>query len=544
MRNLLRVGVLALATMTAVPVLAVDDDVLFKDDAASPLSFYTRTIDIGGSRRMGVVGLGGVAGAQIGISGAPIFVQLASLGAQAGAASLSVVPALDATFLISGTVTANLGGLNGAATEATLAAMSGKIPASLGPKAAASSLSVAPPTDGGWPAWLKDGLGTPITSSAAGANRPLHVILLESGGGVVSLPNRVTFGSTAPTLGMPIGGTDGTNFRAPTLYPGNTGTPGEYTFGAQLRQSGASGSVEVGTAANPLRTNPTGTTPQPVNLNDGGGTALTSSAAGATRPLDIIVRSTDGTAITNFGGSGGTASTFGATTPAQGTASGFGSADGTMRPGWAVDGDSGAAQKHIQAVIIAKSADGGPVEVGTTAAPFVTQPVEKVTTSRFFLGVATGGYVQGDAIGPDTVADGASAVLTIPVAGAAGDAIEITNMIIGVTPNAYAGTLRVVLWKLTPDGLGGNCNQNANWTDSNGAANNFLGYWDLTVDAIQPNGVAGNAYAMLTMSHTIAGSDLATRNIYGCVVIYSNSPLTTATGQPVVFAMTTRAVKQ
>jgi hypothetical protein len=40
---------------------------------------------------------------------------------------------------------------------------------------------------------------------------------------------------------------------------------------------------------------------------DGSGNAITSSTAGATRPIDIIVRDTSGNAITAFGGSGGTA---------------------------------------------------------------------------------------------------------------------------------------------------------------------------------------------------------------------------------------------
>lgn len=49
---------------------------------------------------------------------------------------------------VSGTVTANLGTIGGAATEATLAAQSAKFPTNLGIKTAAGSLSIAPASDG------------------------------------------------------------------------------------------------------------------------------------------------------------------------------------------------------------------------------------------------------------------------------------------------------------------------------------------------------------------------------------------------------------
>ncbi len=86
----------------------------------------------------------------------------AQLGPQPAADSLSVVPntqtpfpvtdnggslTVDGSVAISGTPTVNLGTVGGIATEATLAAASAKLPASLGTKTAAGSLSITPASD-------------------------------------------------------------------------------------------------------------------------------------------------------------------------------------------------------------------------------------------------------------------------------------------------------------------------------------------------------------------------------------------------------------
>ena len=72
----------------------------------------------------------------------------ASLGQKTMANSFAVTVASDQSAVpVSGTVTANLGTLNGAATETTLAAMSAKLPATLGAKAAAASLAVTQSTE-------------------------------------------------------------------------------------------------------------------------------------------------------------------------------------------------------------------------------------------------------------------------------------------------------------------------------------------------------------------------------------------------------------
>lgn len=61
---------------------------------------------------------------------------------------------------------------------------------------------------------------------------------------------------------------------------------------------------------------------QPVKLQDGAGNALTSDLRGGKQTLAVEIIDGTGNQITTFGGSGGTASTFGSTFPTQGTAMG------------------------------------------------------------------------------------------------------------------------------------------------------------------------------------------------------------------------------
>lgn len=91
-------------------------------------------------------------------------------------------------------------------------------------------------------------------------------------------------------------------------------------------------------------------------------------------------------AIEAGGGTGGTASSFGAAFPATGTALGF--SDGSvMRPGLAVDGDTGGGTQYIQRVILGVSGSGGSVEVGTAASPLRTDPTG--TTNQPVIGTKT-----------------------------------------------------------------------------------------------------------------------------------------------------------
>ncbi|MBM4320591.1 MAG: hypothetical protein FJ125_11680 [Deltaproteobacteria bacterium] len=121
----------------------------------------------------------------------------------------------------------------------------------------AQSLSVTQDTTGGWTVRAQDGSGSALTSQAAGAQRPLDVQLLTAAGaamGAAATPVRVDpTGSTAQPV------SDG---------------------GSSLTVDGSVAATQSGTWS--FRT------------QDGSGTAITSSAAGALRGLDVVIRRTDG----------------------------------------------------------------------------------------------------------------------------------------------------------------------------------------------------------------------------------------------------------
>ena len=74
-----------------------------------------------------------------------------------------------------------------------------------------------------------------------------------------------TNGSTAPTSSNQAGGTDGTNLQPLRVFDADTGAGTQYVLGVQLRKGASGGSVEAGTASDPIRTDPTGTTVQPIS---------------------------------------------------------------------------------------------------------------------------------------------------------------------------------------------------------------------------------------------------------------------------------------
>lgn len=78
-------------------------------------------------------------------------------------------------------------------------------------------------------------------------------------------PSVSTTGSAVPASGTYISGSDGTNLQGIRVYDSDSGAGTEWTLGAFIRLPGSGGSVAGGTSANPLRTDPTGTTTQPIS---------------------------------------------------------------------------------------------------------------------------------------------------------------------------------------------------------------------------------------------------------------------------------------
>lgn len=128
------------------------------------------------------------------------------------------------------------------------------------------------------------------------------------------------FTSAVPASGTAVGFSDGTNMQAARVFDADTGAGTQYVQGVSLRASGSGGSTEIGTAAAPVRTDPTGTTTQPVSgtvtvsqgtassLNatvraqDGSGNALTSAARGSERALSVQIVDAAGAQVATFGG--------------------------------------------------------------------------------------------------------------------------------------------------------------------------------------------------------------------------------------------------
>lgn len=117
------------------------------------------------------------------------------------------------------------------------------------------------------------------------------------------------FNDFFPAVGTAVGFNDGTNMQGARVFDADTNGGAQYVLGSVLRASAPGGSVETGTAANPLRINPTGTTAQPVTDNGGSLTVdgTVTANIGTTNGLALDATLTNGTqkAIVR-GGSKGT----------------------------------------------------------------------------------------------------------------------------------------------------------------------------------------------------------------------------------------------
>lgn len=78
-----------------------------------------------------------------------------------------------------------------------------------------------------------------------------------------------TVGAAVPATATAGGQSDGTNLQVPRVFDADSGAGTQYVQGVQLRVSGSGGSTEIGSASAPIRTDPTGTTSQPVTQATG-----------------------------------------------------------------------------------------------------------------------------------------------------------------------------------------------------------------------------------------------------------------------------------
>lgn len=271
---------------------------------------------------------------------------------------------------------------------------------------------------------LPAGAATETTLSAINTKAPVLGQTTKSGSVPVTLASDqgnvgVTFsnptsvataGGTQPTTSTMVGGSDGSNIQHVRVFDADSGVGSQYVLGAVLRKSASGGSVEAGTASDPLRVDPTGTTTQPVsgtvtaNIGTSGSLALdatltggtqksiirggakgsttaadvTSTASGANnQSLDVIRRDASG----NVAPTGDTETRAVYVKTGTNTLLSHVGHDGSgsYLPLRAFDADSGAGQQYVLGTVLRKSASGGSVEAGTSSDPLRVDPTGTTT---------------------------------------------------------------------------------------------------------------------------------------------------------------------
>lgn len=107
--------------------------------------------------------------------------------------------------------------------------------------------------------------GVSITGTPANGQIPIASSGTAAAWGdpIVSGPTAV--GSAPTTNPLYVAGLDGTNIRFFRFFDLDSGAGTDYNLGISLRKAASGGSVELGTATDPVRTDPTGTTTQPIS---------------------------------------------------------------------------------------------------------------------------------------------------------------------------------------------------------------------------------------------------------------------------------------
>jgi hypothetical protein len=165
-----------------------------------------------------------------------------------------------------------------------------------------------------------------------------------------------------------------------TVQPGNTANTTAWKVDGSAVTQPVSGTLtaNIGTSGSlALDATLTGGTQKSIVRGGAKGSTaaadVTSTASGSNhQPIDVVIYDTSGNAITSFGGSGGTSSSFGSAFPSTGTA--VGASDGTNMQGLQVESSS---NKNLKVALYnganeASVSAGGAVKVDGSAA---TQPV-------------------------------------------------------------------------------------------------------------------------------------------------------------------------
>jgi hypothetical protein len=167
--------------------------------------------------------------------------------------------------------TQNLTQVGGSAVALGQAAMAASIPVVIASDQSAVPVVGSKTHDGAAPGTNNIGALVAVATAAAptftegnqvGVSLDLSGALrvVSSSGGTSS-----SFAAAFPAAGTAVGFSDGTNMQSARVFDADTGAGTEYVEGVSLRKSASGGSVEAGTATDPLRVDPTGATTQPIS---------------------------------------------------------------------------------------------------------------------------------------------------------------------------------------------------------------------------------------------------------------------------------------
>lgn len=170
------------------------------------------------------------------------------------------------------------------------------------------------------------------------------------------------------------------------LFDKDSGAGTENVLGVSLRKSASGGSVELGTATDPVRTDPTGTTAQPVSdgggsltvdgtvtVQDGGGSVSVDDGGGSLT-VDGTVTVSDGGGTVSVDDGGGSLTVDG--TVGVGALPAGSVAAATAKTS---DYDTGGGTDTVMMVGLALPASGGAVQGGTATNPVRTDPTGTTT---------------------------------------------------------------------------------------------------------------------------------------------------------------------
>jgi hypothetical protein len=204
--------------------------------------------------------------------------------------------------------------------------------------------------------------------------------------GTISLPTGASTAANQTTANTSLASIDGKLATAKTAdYDTGGGVDTVQLLGIALPKSG--GAVAGGTSADPIRTDPTGTTTQPVS-----GTVSISSSVLPTGAATLAAQTTGNASLTSIDGKvtacntgavviSSSALPTGASTAANQTTgnTSLSSIDGKLVTAKTQDFDTGAGTDTVQVFGIMLPGNGGSVVGGTSAAPFRTDPTGTTT---------------------------------------------------------------------------------------------------------------------------------------------------------------------